>query len=149
MHIFLNRVLLAQYFIFSMDATTPVSDSVNRVTVQKFPIKNEEETVSCTSKKNNLKRKKLNLLCLYIVYWSVLLVELTVSWEENMEVAHERKLTQCNPLWMDIERKGRRCKVLPFEMGCRGYAFRALIAYLRGIGLSASELKIRPKNWKP
>ena len=86
-----------------------------------------------------------------IVVWSdqgkeVLLVELTVPWEENMEVAHERKMAKYDPLRMDIERKGWKCRVLPIEMGCRGYASRALIAYLRGIGLSASELKKTTKE---
>ena len=86
-----------------------------------------------------------------IVAWSdqgkeVLLVELTVPWEENMEVAHERKMAKYDPLRMDIERKGWKCRVLPIEMGCRGYASRALIAYLRGIGLSASELKKTTKE---
>ena len=81
-----------------------------------------------------------------IVVWSdqgkeVLLVELTVPWEENMEVAHERKMTKYDTLRMEIEAKGWKCKVLPVEMGCRGYASRTLIAYLRGIGLSASEIK--------
>ena len=81
-----------------------------------------------------------------IVVWSdqgkeVLLVELTVPREENMEVAHERKMTKYDTLRMEIEMKGWRCKVLPVEMGCRGYASRALIAYLRGIGLSAAEIK--------
>jgi hypothetical protein len=86
-----------------------------------------------------------------IVAWSdqgkeVLLVELTVPWEENMEVAHERKMAKYDPLRMDIERKGWKCRVLPIEMGCRGYASRALIAYLREIGLSASELKKTTKE---
>ena len=35
---------------------------------------------------------------------------------------------------------------MPIELGCRGYASRALIAYLRGIGLSASELKKKTKE---
>ena len=86
-----------------------------------------------------------------IVVWSdqgkeVLLVELTVPWEENMEVAHERKMTKYDTLRMEIEMKGWRCKVLPVEMGCRGYASRALIAYLRGIGLSAAEIKKTTKE---
>ena len=63
-----------------------------------------------------------------------------------MEVAHERKMAKYDPLRMDIERKGWKCRVLPIEMGCRGYASRALIAYLRGIVLGASELKKTTKE---
>ena len=45
-----------------------------------------------------------------IVLWSdqgkeVLLVELTVPGEENMEVAHKRKLTKYDTLRMEIEMK--------------------------------------------
>ena len=35
----------------------------------------------------------------------VLLVELIVPWEENMEVAHERKMTKYDTLRMEIEIK--------------------------------------------
>ena len=63
-----------------------------------------------------------------------------------MEVADKRKMTKYDPLQMEIERKGWRCEVLPIEMGCRGYASTALIAYLCGIGLSASELKNTTKE---
>ena len=65
-----------------------------------------------------------------------------------MEVAHKRKMTKYDPLRMDIERKGWRCKVLPIEMGCREYASIALIAYPCEIGLSDSELKRTTKKWK-
>ena len=72
-----------------------------------------------------------------VVVWSdqgkeVLLVELTVPWEENMEVGHERKMTKYDTLRMEIEMKEWRCKVLTVEMGCRCWASRVLIAYLRG-----------------
>ena len=49
-------------------------------------------------------------------------------WEENMEVAHEIKKTKYNTFRMEIEMKVWTCKVLPVEMGCRGYASRKLIA---------------------
>ena len=59
-------------------------------------------------------------LCPDMVVWSdqdkeVLLVELTVPWKENTEVAHDRKMTKYDPLRMDIERKGWRYKVLPIS----------------------------------
>ena len=59
---------------------------------------------------------------------------------KNIEVAHERKMTKYDTLRMNIEMKGWKCKVLQVEMGCRGYAYRTLIAYLCQIGLSVAEI---------
>ena len=57
-----------------------------------------------------------------IVAWSdskksVLLIELTVPWEENREEAHERKENQ----YTDCVEKGWICHVIPIEVGCRGF----------------------------
>ena len=56
-------------------------------------------------------------------------MKLTVPWEENMEVAHKRKMTKYDTLSKEIEKKGRRYKVLFIEMGCRGYSSRDLISF--------------------
>ena len=64
-----------------------------------------------------------------------------------MKMAHERKMTKYDTLRMDIKRKGWRCKVLPNEMGCRGITSRALIAYLRGIGLSDLSASEQSRIW--
>ena len=81
-----------------------------------------------------------------IVIWSdsgkcVHLVELTVPWEGNIDLANEKKRTKYDQLRMDIEAKGWACKVLPIEVGCRGFLARSMIHYLRGIGLRGRELR--------
>lgn len=76
-----------------------------------------------------------------IVIWSdstrqVLLVELTVPWEENMEAAFERKKTRYETLRADCEERGWSCHVLPIEVGCRGFIGHTMITYLCKIGLT-------------
>ena len=61
-----------------------------------------------------------------IVAWSdskksVLLIELTVPWEENREEAHERKKNRYESLRADCVEKGWICHVIPIEVGCRGF----------------------------
>ena len=79
-----------------------------------------------------------------IIIWSdrskiVLIVELTVPWERNMEVANERKMTKYEVLKTECEDNGWRCCVFPIEVGCRGYIARSTMGYLRGIGLSRKQ----------
>ena len=61
-----------------------------------------------------------------IVVWSdskktVLLIELTVPWEENQEEAHEWKKNRYETLRADCMEKGWICHVIPIEVGCRGF----------------------------
>ena len=86
-----------------------------------------------------------------IIVWSddekkVLLVELTVPWEGNLEVAYERKKTKYEPLRAECEERGWDCRVLPVEVGCRGYIARSTIAFLRGIGLTGCEQRKATKE---
>ena len=66
------------------------------------------------------------------------LVELTVPWEDNLEYAHERKLTRYEDLRITCEERGWRCKVLPVEVGARGFVAHSTIKYLSAIGLQAN-----------
>ena len=68
----------------------------------------------------------------------VLLVELTVPWEDNLEHAHERKLAKYEELRSICEERGWHCKVLPVEVGTRGFIARSTIKFLAGIGLTPS-----------
>ena len=45
----------------------------------------------------------------------VLLVVLTVPWEDNLEHAHERKLAKYEELLSICEERGWHCKVFPVE----------------------------------
>ena len=81
-----------------------------------------------------------------IVVWSdtakrVLLVELTVPWEENMLEAYERKKTKYETLRSECEEKGWSCHVLPIEVGCRGFVGHTTISFLTKLGLSSRPRK--------
>ena len=61
-----------------------------------------------------------------IVAWSsskksVLLIELTVPWEENREKAQERKKNHNETQCADCVEKGGICHAIPIEVGCRGF----------------------------
>ena len=61
-----------------------------------------------------------------IVAWSdskksVLLIELTVPWEENREETYERNKSRYETLLADCMEKGWICHVIPIEVGCRGF----------------------------
>ena len=77
-----------------------------------------------------------------IVVWSdsarrVLLVELTVPWEENMDEAFERKKTRYETLRTECEDKEWACHVMPIEVGCRGFLGRTTTSYLTNLGLKS------------
>ena len=82
-----------------------------------------------------------------IVAWSdskksVLLIELTVPWEENREEAHERKKNRYETLRADCVEKGWICHVIPMEVGCRGFIGHSVISFLSKIGITGRSLKV-------
>ena len=82
-----------------------------------------------------------------IVAWSdskksVLLIELTVPWEENREEAHERKKNHYESLHADCVEKGWICHVIPIEVGCRGFIGHSVISFLSKIGITGRSLKV-------
>ena len=81
-----------------------------------------------------------------IVAWSdsksVLLIELTVSWEENREEAHERKKNRYETVCADCVEKGWICHVIPIEVGCRGFIGHSVISFLSKIGITGRSLKV-------
>ena len=75
-----------------------------------------------------------------IVVWSdvakqVMLIELTVPWEDNMEWAHERKAARYADLKAQCEDKGWACQVFPIEVGCRGFVGRSVLALMKRLGV--------------
>ena len=82
-----------------------------------------------------------------IVVWSdskksVLLIELTVPWEENREEAHERKKNRYETLRADCVEKGWICHVIPIEAGCHGFIGHSVISFLSKIGITGRSLKV-------
>jgi len=70
-----------------------------------------------------------------------LLVELTVSLEENMEWAHERELLRYEQLAQHFKSKGWRCDVFAVEVGCRGFVGKSTVNLLRMLGSEGRRLR--------
>ena len=82
-----------------------------------------------------------------IVAWSdskksVLLIELTVPWEESREEAHKWKKNRYETLRVDSAEKGWICHVIPIEVGCRGFIGHSVISFLSKIGITSRSLKV-------
>ena len=82
-----------------------------------------------------------------IVAWSdskksVLLIELTVPWEEDQREAHKRKINRYETVRADGVEKGWICHVIPIEVGCRGFLGHSVISFLSKIGITGRILKV-------
>ena len=81
-----------------------------------------------------------------IVIWStsskeVIIGELTVPWEDNIDDAHERKLTKYAELRGECSDRGWRASCYPFEVGCRGFIAFSFQKWLRVLGFGRREIK--------
>ncbi|XP_072037291.1 uncharacterized protein [Amphiura filiformis] len=81
-----------------------------------------------------------------IVIWSeagkeVIIGELTVPWEDNIDEAHERKLTKYSELRAECKDRGCKASCYPFEVGRRGFVAHSLQKWLRDLGFNRRELK--------
>ena len=75
-----------------------------------------------------------------LILWStetkqVLLIELTVPWEENIEVACERKLEKYQELVEQCKVNKWRTACHPIEVDCRGFAGRSVCRVLSRLGM--------------
>jgi hypothetical protein len=75
-----------------------------------------------------------------IVVWSrllkhIILIELTVPWEENIEASHKRKLDRYNELVAQCRKKGWRCELFAVEVGVRGFVSPSVLSLLRRFGI--------------
>lgn len=71
--------------------------------------------------------------------WSPLLmaaylIELTVSWEDSVEEAYERKKLCFAELAAEAKECGWNTKVHPVEVGCRGFVASSTIRLLKDLG---------------
>ncbi|XP_076844394.1 uncharacterized protein LOC143489330 [Brachyhypopomus gauderio] len=65
----------------------------------------------------------------------VVLVELTVPWEDRMEEANERKRAKYAELVSECRSKGWKARCEPVEVGCRGFAGQSLPRTLKVLGI--------------
>lgn len=75
-----------------------------------------------------------------LLVWStvsrqVIMLELTVPWEENLEEAFERKLEKYQELVERCRANKWRTTCLPVEIGCRGFAGRSVCSALSRLGV--------------
>ena len=68
----------------------------------------------------------------------VLLLELTVPWEDRMEEANERKRLKYQELIEECQRRGWKARCEPIEVGCRGFAARFLCRTYSLLGISGA-----------
>ena len=71
----------------------------------------------------------------------LIILELTVPWEERMDEANDRKRTKYQELVDDCKRQGWRTHCEPLEVGCRGFAGRSLCKVYTLLGLTGEAKK--------
>ncbi|XP_078583875.1 uncharacterized protein LOC144866388 [Branchiostoma floridae x Branchiostoma japonicum] len=80
-----------------------------------------------------------------IVLWSptqrtVVIVELTVPWEENVQAAFERKKLKYQDLVQQCVENSWRALLYPVEVGCRGFVGTSITRFCRELSLSHKQL---------
>ena len=70
---------------------------------------------------------------------AIILVELTVQWEDRLQYSNALKADKYADLSMDVEAKGYRTDLFPIEVGARGVVGRSTYAFLAKNGLFSRE----------
>ncbi|KAM9850143.1 tectonic-1 [Aulostomus maculatus] len=68
----------------------------------------------------------------------VVLLELTVPWEDHIEEANERKRAKYQELVEECRRNGWRARCEPIEVGCRGFAGQSLCRVYNVLGITGA-----------
>ena len=69
----------------------------------------------------------------------VLMVELTVPYEDRMGVANELKRIKYEEMRQECSIKGWNCQIWPVEIGVRGFTGRSVGALLKELGVIGAE----------
>eukprot|EP00064_Thunnus_orientalis_P005785 superscaffoldBa00000582_g5799 len=85
-------------------------------------------------------------LKLYVITWSprgkkIIMVELTVRWEEVCEEAAERKKTKYQQLVQDCQEKGLTTWLFAVEVRCRGFPAQSVRNLLTKVGVRGHKRK--------
>jgi len=86
-----------------------------------------------------------------VVIWSaktrqVVMIELTVPWEERMEEAYERKAERYSNLRQVCTEKRWKAWCFPVEVGCRGFVSQSMWRMLGALGIKGRKRKQVTKN---
>ncbi|XP_077372334.1 uncharacterized protein LOC144033646 [Festucalex cinctus] len=76
----------------------------------------------------------------------VVLLELTVPWEDRMEEAFERKRAKYEELAGECRSRGWKTRCTPIEVGCRGFAGQSLVWALKMLGVKGLHNRRAIKN---
>ena len=81
-----------------------------------------------------------------IVIWSrspkyMILIELTVPWEERVEEAYETKKGKYQELADTCRERGWKTWVFPVEVGCRGFPSQSVWKMLGAVGMRGKQRK--------
>ncbi|CAJ1075238.1 LOW QUALITY PROTEIN: uncharacterized protein LOC109089580 [Xyrichtys novacula] len=76
----------------------------------------------------------------------VVLLELTVPWEDRVEEAQERKRARYADLVAECRRNGWKARCEPIEVGCRGFAGQSLHRVLGLLGICGLHRRRGTKN---
>ena len=81
-----------------------------------------------------------------IVMWSrstrnLIIIELTVPWEERIEEANERKREKYQDLVDECKEKGWKTWCWPIEVGSRGFAGQSMWRMLKNLGIVENQRK--------
>ena len=71
----------------------------------------------------------------------LILVELTVPWEDRLAESHELKMEKYSNLVEEARGKGWTVFCFAVEVGCRGFASKSVSYMLRSLGMSGSSIK--------
>ena len=71
----------------------------------------------------------------------IVIMELTVPWEDRMDEAHERKGLKYEDLRQRCVQAGWKASCYAVEVGCRGFAGVSLRIFLRDIGIGGKQLR--------
>ena len=104
--------------------------SVDRKTSLQFPV-------------HIIQTEKLpDIVACYDSKKSVLLIELTVSWEENWKEAHKWKKNQYETMHANCVEMGWIFHVISIEVGCCSFLGYPVILFLSKIGITGCSLKV-------
>lgn len=76
----------------------------------------------------------------------VVLLELTVPWEDRIDEANERKRAKYSELTSECRSNGWKTRCEPIEIGCRGFAGHSLQRVLKLLGVRGMQARRATKN---
>ena len=71
----------------------------------------------------------------------MIILELTVPWEERTDEAHERKRSKYQELAEMCREKGYKTWIFPVEVGCRGFPAQSVWRALGALGIKGRARK--------